>query len=514
MSITSDALNREMKFLLKTRYSDQYGVTHWALAIFAGTLITASLSPFSLWPLGIVAIGLLVRLVSDATPNSAFWCGWCFGLGMFGTGIAWIYRGIVAFGDTPWLIAALLSVGFVAFISLFLAISMWLFRRFIPARPIATLLVFPAVWVLVEWSRYWPLSGLPWLYAGGGHLSSPLAGWLPVLGAMGTSYWVAFTAAAGFVAWKQRKINWLVIMLSPWVAGAGLGEVDWVTPQSDELAVALVQANTPLDVKWQEGAYEEIVATLQSITYGIEGADLIVWSETAVPKPYPEARVWLDEVGRRTRQQGSTLITGIRDQRFSDGSWHTYNSVVLFGDTPSFYDKRHLVPFGEFVPLEYWIRGWIPYFDLPNSHSSAGASEQKPATIVRWRVAALVCYEIAFANTVFKDLQTADLLVVVSNSNWFGKSLEVWQQYEMVRLRAAENGRPVIQASNDGITLIVDHRGEVVAEADPYVSTVLTGTATRVSGRTPFSYWGNDLSVILSGILVLVFYGRYVLLSR
>ncbi len=500
-----------MKLLLKTGYRDQYGVIHWALAIFAGALITASLSPFSFWPLGIVAITLLLSLVSDATPNSAFWCGWYFGLGMFGTGIAWIYSSIVAFGDTPWLIAELMIFAFVAFVSSFLAISMWLFRRCIPPSPIATLLVFPAVWVLVEWCRYWPLSGLPWLYLGGGHLSSPLAGWLPVLGAMGTSYWVAFTAAAAHVAYKQRKAKWLAVMLLPWVVGEGLGRVDWVAPQGDELVVALVQANIPLHLKWRKGTYEEVIGTLQSMTDGIEAADLIVWSESAVPKPYPEAKAWLEEVGRKTRVQGATLITGVRDQRFRDGNWRTYNSVVFLGDTPSFYYKRHLVPFGEFVPLEHWIRGWIPYFDLPNSHSSPGGSEQKPIELDGWRVAALVCYEIAFADTVFKDLQAADLLVVVSNSNWFGKSLEVWQQYEMVRLRALENGRPVIQASNDGITLIANHKGEVVAVAEPYISTVLRGTITKVKGRTPFSYWGNQLSVTSAGVIVLLFFGGHLL---
>ncbi|MFK8050065.1 MAG: apolipoprotein N-acyltransferase [Halioglobus sp.] len=475
------------------------------IAIVSGVMITASLEPYGFWPLGILAIAILLYLVTDATPIQAFFHGWLFGVGMFSTGVGWIYTSITAIGYTPWPVAELLISCFVVFMASILGIFLWVFRKFSPSTPLASLLMLPAIWVLVEWCRYWPLSGLPWLYAGGGHISSPLGGWIPLLGALGTSYWVAFTGAAGLLFWKHRAVVWLLVMSIPWVIGFALKEVDWVTPSSDELSVALVQSHTPLHVKWEEGGHDEIVNRLQTMTKPIEGAEIVVWPESAVPKPYSEVEHWLNEVGRQVLLKGATLITGIRDQRFEEGQWNTYNSVVFLNRTNSFYDKRHLVPFGEFVPLEKWIRGLIPYFDLPNSHSSPGATVQAPVAVGGWRIASLVCYEIAFANTVYKDAQAADLLLVVSNGNWFGKSIEIWQQYEMARLRALENGRPLIQASNDGITVVIDHKGEVLAEAEPYKRLVLSATVTKVVGRTPFSYWGDRLAVIAASLIVLAF---------
>jgi len=387
--------------------------------------------------------------------------------------------------------------GFIVALSLFLSVALWLYRRHFRSGAVDTVLVFPAIWVLVEWCRYVTLSGLPWLYVGSAHLSSPLAGWLPVVGALGTGYWLAFTAAVAVVLIERRSTQWLLLLVLPWFAGRLLSEVDWVIPNGDELKVALLQVNTRREAKWNADSHDQVVNSLEIMTNGVAGVDLLVWSESAVPKTYPELKHWLDDIGRRTQERGATLVAGVRDQRFGDGEWRTYNSAIYFSGNNQVYDKRHLVPFGEFVPLEQWIRGWIPYFDLPNSHSSAGEKIQPPILVGDWSVATAICYELAFANTLYKDLQSADLLLVLSNGNWFGKSLQIWQQYEMLRLRAAENGRPAVQASNDGITAISNHRGEVIAQAEPYISTILEGKVSKVRGRTPFSYWGNYLAVLL-----------------
>lgn len=425
---------------------------------------------------------------------------------MFGSGVNWIYTSVTVSGSMVWPVAELLFVGFIALLSLMPAIAGWVYSRFFSLpSPLITLLVFPALWVLTEWGRMWPFSGLPWLYVGGGHISTLLKGWIPLLGVFGASYWVAFTAAGLFLALRHRATKWLFVAILPWFLGAALLRIDWVSPVDESLAVALVQSNTPRDIKWGEGTYDSILNSLEAMTREVEGVDLVLWSESAVAKPYPEAKDWLDQQRQRARDKGYTLATGILDQRFEVGRWRTFNSVVFLGDEITFYDKRHLVPFGEFVPLESWLRGRIPYFDLPNSRSSPGDPKQNTNRVNGWDIAALVCYEVAFANTLYKDGSRADLFLVVSNGNWFNDSIEIWQQYEMARLRALENGRPLVQASNDGVTVIVDHKGQVVAEAKPYTKVVLSGEVHKVEGRTPFSYWGNHLMTVLCALLVIGF---------
>jgi apolipoprotein N-acyltransferase len=149
------------------------------------------------------------------------------------------------------------------------------------------------------------------------------------------------------------------------------------------------------------------------------------------------------------------------------------------------------VPFGEYVPLEGFLRGLIDFFDLPMSAFSPGPEEQKPLRAGAYRIAPFICYEIVYGGLVAKRARDADLLITISNDSWFGDSIGPWQHLQIAQMRGRENGRFVLRGTNNGISAIIDHQGRIVKRTDQFEATTLTGEAEVMLGNTPFSSFGN-----------------------
>jgi apolipoprotein N-acyltransferase len=160
------------------------------------------------------------------------------------------------------------------------------------------------------------------------------------------------------------------------------------------------------------------------------------------------------------------------------------------------------VPFGEYVPLERWLRGLIDFFDLPMSDFSAGDRSQGALRAGNHRVAPLICYEVAYAGLAATSARNAELMVTISNDTWFGRSIGPLQHLQIARMRALENGRYVLRGTNNGVSAIIDHRGRVVARSEQFVETVLTGKAQVMLGHTPFTSFGS--TPLLASLLVLL----------
>ena len=181
-----------------------------------------------------------------------------------------------------------------------------------------------------------------------------------------------------------------------------------------------------------------------------------------------------------------------------------YNSVVALGQGAGVYHKQHLVPFGEYVPLESVLRGLIAFFDLPMSAFSAGPADQPPLLAGAYRVAPYVCYEVVYPEMVARSARNADLLLTVSNDSWFGKSIGPLQHLQMAQMRALENGRYMIRGTNNGVSAIIDHRGRIVARSKQYVETTLKGQVDVMLGNTPFGSFGVTPVIAGCGITLLL----------
>lgn len=467
----------------------------WAVLLLmplAGALLTLSFAPFGLWPAGIAGCALFGYFLCTCSTASALWRGWLFGLGLFGTGVSWVYVSIHVYGQAGIALAALLTTLFCAGLALLPACFAWLYVRWVRGLPGGMLLGFPALWVLFEWLRSWLLTGFPWLYLGYAHIDTWIAGWAPIAGVYGLSFFTALTASCLFLAWRGRRpaslVTYAGIVFTVWIGGLVLRPIEWVVPASEEpLSVALYQPNIPQEHKWDPRYYPSILQQYEGAVRPALGKDIILWPEAAIPLIYDNARDFLDPVAHRASLTDSTLITGV-PSRSGPGVYH--NSIVAVGQGEGMYHKQRLVPFGEYVPLENWLRGLIEFFDMPMSNFSSGPADQPPLRAGSHRIAPYICYEIVYPDLVARAARRAELLVTVSNDTWFGRSIGPLQHLQMARMRALENGRYLLRGTNNGVSAIINHRGQVTVQSEQFVETTLTGRAEVMLGHTPFTSFG------------------------
>jgi apolipoprotein N-acyltransferase len=198
------------------------------------------------------------------------------------------------------------------------------------------------------------------------------------------------------------------------------------------------------------------------------------------------------------RRNEATLVTGIFG-RTGDG---LHNSITSLGNGSGIYHKQKLVPFGEYVPLRGLMSSVLQIFDLPMSSLEKGPSGQALLTAGDYVLAPFICYEVVYPDFVRRQARTADILVTISNDTWFGASWGPLQHLQMAAMRALENGRYMVRATNNGVSAIIDEKGNIITRTEQFRAEVLLGEVQVFTGRTPFSRWGSWPVIILcAGIL-------------
>lgn len=465
-------------------------------ALVAGVLTTLTASPYELWWLGPLAAGLVYWAVKPLHPRRAALLGWCYGVGLFGSGASWVYVSIHDYGYTGVPLALFLTSLFVGALSLFPAATLWLYRLL--CGPRLAFLSFAGAWVLGEWLRTWLFTGFPWLLLGSSHVDSPLALWAPVGGVYLLSLIVALSGTLG-VEFLHRRWWALLPIAAFWLAPLSL-PAQWTEPAGEPLQVALLQGNLDQLIKWTpEGQRTAANTYLDMTREHADEADLIIWPEAALPMFEDEAEPLLARAQVHLAPD-SALLTGILQR---EGRGLYYNSVIALGNAEGEYRKEHLVPFGEYLPLERWLRGTIAFFDLPMPAMTPGPAGQPPIRAAGTVIGNAICYEIIYADLVAERARDAELLLTVSNDTWFGASIGPLQHLQMARLRALENGRYVIRATSNGVTAVVDHHGHIVASAPQFETVTLLAEAVPMQGLTPFTRTGSWPVWLLSALLVL-----------
>ena len=480
--------------------------TAWADAgaFVAGSSLPFAFSPFELFPLAVVAPALLFLVWQAVSPGRAAFRGFLFGLGMFGVGVSWVYVSMHHYGNMPAPLAGFAVLLFVAGLSIYPALVGWVQGRFFP-NPGAWhyILVIPALWVLSEWTRGWFLSGFPWLHLGYSQVATPLAGYAPWLGVYGVSFFCA--VSAGLLAGGLRAPAIFFRRLFPafvliWIVGWIAEQAEWVRPVDGPLRASLIQANVPLGSKWKPDNRRDIMERYMTLSAEAPRSDLIVWPESAIPAYLDEIDSgYLDNLRRAGRTADVDYLIGVverdRDKR------RYYNAVISIGPSPGLYRKRHLVPFGEYPPLDPLFRWLMRNLQIPMSDFSPGPPVQPPLSAAGQPIGVSVCYEDAFGEEVIRSLPQASLLVNVSEDAWFGDSIAPHQRLQMARMRALETGRPMLRAANTGPSAVIDHRGVVVARSTQFQVQVLSAQVQPMQGVTPYISYGNWPVVVLLALV-------------
>jgi apolipoprotein N-acyltransferase len=460
------------------------------LAAFAlGALTAAALPPVHVIPLLLVSVpGLLALLDGASGPAAAARRGWWFGFGLHLFGLYWITEAILFEADLFWWLVPLAVPATAAGLAVFIAAATALARC--APRGAPRVLALAGAWVLADIARQLVLTGFPWNPLGSvwempgqlGDVFIQPAAWVGVHGLT-----LATLLLAGMVSlgWCWRLAS--VALLAGWTA-FGLWRQAAPLPVPPGVKVILVQGNVAQGQKWSQPLAVQIFQrylglTEQGVAQAGAGPRVVVWPETAFPG-------WLD-VDQGARQaisqatQGSpALIGGIR----FDAERRPRNSLfALDGDNiVAVYDKWHLVPFGEYIPS--WLP--LPLMVLPGEGFAPGPGPQTSRVPSLPPVGVLICYEAIFTGQIVDAAERPAWLVNVTNDAWFGNSSGPRQHLAAARMRAVEEGLPLMRAANTGISAGFDPRGHEIARLGMQEAGTLAISLPAALPPTPYSRLG------------------------
>jgi len=468
------------------------------LALLGGALLPLAFAPFD-WPyLAILSLLLLFRSWLDASPARAFVRGYLFGLGQYGFGVSWIYVSLHDYGGADTVTATGLTALFVMFLALYPALAGFLARRFSASASLTVkfLLLFPSIWVLVEWFRGWFLTGFPWLQVGYSQVATPLGAIAPLAGVYGVSLTVAALAGLLLFAFYGRRYQPILMIVGVFALCAGLGRIQWTQSAGEPFKASLLQGNVPQNVKWQPAFQQATLDLYTEMTRQHWDSRLIIWPETAVPAFYHQVKdTYFAKLQREAVRNNADLLIGIPVLELPSENY--YNAIVGVGSHSGAYFKRHLVPFGEFLPLRPVLGFVLDLLEIPLSDFSRGGDGQEPLVAAGYPLAASICYEDIFGQESLADLPRAAYLVNVTNDAWFGDSVAPHQHLQMARTRARETGRYMLRATNTGVTAVISPDGKIVKQAPLFQKAAITAEIEPMRGATGYVLFG-DWPVIIA----------------
>lgn len=473
-------------------------------ALCSGGLLTLAFKPHALPYLAPVALIALYLAWQRQTPLRAAAIAYCFGLGLFGSGIWWVYISIHDFGGADPASAIALTVLLVAAWALFPALAAWLIA-IAPwpgawTRAAGTALI----WLAVEYFRgNYVLNGFPWLQIAYSQTATPLAGFAPLGGAYAVGFLLAFSAFT-VAEMIQKTVPWrsgLALLLALWGAGAGLRTVVWTEPAGAPIAVTLVQGNIGQDEKWQAHQQLATLNLYRELTEQHWDADVIIWPETSIPAFLEDVKpFFIDPLHAEARERGVDIVVGLPS---SGQGKDYYNSVLALGETQALYHKIHLLPFGEYLPLQP-LSGWVlDQLAIPLGDFAAGGARQPLLRAGGHAFVATICYEDAFGELVARQAAEAGYIVNMTNDAWFGDSAQPYQHLQMAQMRALETGRYLVRATNTGVTAFIGPDGAVKRQAPLFTTAAISDSVVPMRGATPYLQLGDSGAFAAIVLLVL-----------
>lgn len=464
---------------------------------FIGALSTLAFSPFDLKLIIPFTLAVLIySTVNSSNFIDALKRAFSWGLGYWISGTGWLIVSIYYYGNTHIIISIFIIIlmGILlsaVFIAPFAAIRLIKLNQNIFVKS----LVLASCLTLLELSRFLLLGGFPWLLPGLVFLDTFGQIVIPNYGVYGASYIIYFIASLLALSFTNKNNNFLflgflcLLILVPYKNNQH--EI-----HQDSLTLSIIQPSLDPFKKYEPGSYQSIEETLVNLTNKNMNADLIIWPES--PLPYLNSNSRMEALINKL-EEGPDVLSGAWQYKNN----RLYNAMTIFGTNQTYF-KRHLVPFGEYVPFEGLLRGLIEFFNMPMSSLSEGHSNQALLEFRNFRILGMICFDIAFPLSYLKEVRESDFIVNISNDTWFGSSYGPYQHLQIVRARALESNKWIARGTSDGISTIVDNNGTIVDKLEKGKSGFLNGTIYKSSQSSFFYLYGYLFSPFLS-LIVLIY---------
>ena len=520
-----------------------WGWKRAAIALVAGALSSLAMAPFNAWPVLFLTFPVMVWLIDGAGGGrlqglpAAAMAGWWFGLGYFVPGLYWIGNAFLVDAPTFAWLMPFAVLGLPAYLALFPAFGFGL-ARLIWSKDGSRVIALAASLTASEWLRGHVLTGFPW-NAFGYALTNPLA--LAQLASLIGLWGLTFLSVAIFASpavlidgnsrgrrpWVAPVMALLVLMAMGIFGAVRLGLQPTTTVANVKLRI--MQPNLQQDVKFNYAAKAEVMRKYLTLSdrasgpqsTGVRDASILIWPESAFPfflTREADALAQIDDL----LPKGTILITGsVRAPDLPPGTRITraYNSIYAIdhdGGVLSIYDKLHLVPFGEFLPFQDWMEklGFVQLTRvqggfIPGTGRRAMEIPNAP------RALPLICYEAIFPDEVAARGDRPGWIINLTNDGWFGISTGPYQHLQQARLRAIEQGLPVVRAANTGISAVIDPMGRIVARLGLGVEGVLDSSLPAAIAPTIYARSGDiPTAMIVAAALILVIRRRVAKRSR
>jgi len=468
----------------------------------------------------LVATVLAARTNVHAAPR-LFRLGFVAGFVYFAGALYWVVQVMTTYGGLAAWTAVPVALLLYSYLALFPATFTLIVGRAVRTYGVAGLWIAPAVWVATEWVRAWLLSGFPWALLGSSQASVlPIVQFASVTGVYGLSLLVAFVSTAAAVFTLTRQVGhrvavagvalFLAVAASMGAFRVAGGEL---TSTGEVMRVGLLQGNVSQDVKWDPAYREPILRSYVDLSRQVirAGARLVVWPEASTPFYFDMDPVLADPVRRLAAETRTPMLIGTDEfERGANGDPDRYyNAAVLVGPdgrTMGSYRKMRLVPFGEYVPLKRLLFFVGPLVEAVSDFTPG--VDPVVFEVDGRRLSVAICYESVYP-WIPRAFATrgAQLLAVITNDAWFGRSSAAYQHFEQGAIRAVEQGRYLVRAANTGISGAVDPYGRTLASTPLFEQTALSVDVRLLDHRTIYSYLGDVvawLSAVLTVVAVLV----------
>jgi apolipoprotein N-acyltransferase len=474
------------------------------VAFVAGALAALAMPPLYWLPLAVLGIAVFVWLWDTAPgPRSAFWRGWAWGFGHFAVGSYWIVEAFYVPPADFALLGPPIIAGLAAALGCYPGLAAGVSRRIVDRWPgvgarYSRLIVLAIAWGLAEWLRGHLFTGYLWNPLG--HVwafATPLLQGAALFGVYGLGVLTFLVLAAPMAGWRASLAALAVVVIAGLGGQAAMAEIGDGGPM-----LRIVQPNVPQAQKWRpEGRARQLVRLVElSRAPGFDRIAAVIWPETALPQVIepgsPELSVMAAAV-----PPGGYLLTGAArgTGRQEDGAWNSLLVIDRAGAIVAHYDKVHLVPLGEYIPFHKQlapVSGFIGRgsFEVGEQHvtlSLPGLPSFSP----------IICYEAIFPAAVTGPEMRPQWMLNVTNDAWFGLTSGPYQHLVSARLRAVEEGLPMIRAANTGVSAVIDAYGRILAALDMQLEGIIDHRLPAARKPTPYSRWGDWMLLVLVVIL-------------